>query len=107
MMPAPDEAGTGRVSGPAAVRAEAEELAGMANVSEAGLGRHLLGPALHRSSFHLDAAPADAAGQMMVMRVALASAVERLAAGVADGVHPAVLAEYLQVPVDSGETDVL
>jgi hypothetical protein len=94
-------------SGTAAVWAEAEELDGMADVGKAGLGGYLLSPPLHRASLHLDAAPAVAAGQMMVMGVALASAIESLAAGVADGVYPAVLAEHLQMPVDSREADVL
>jgi len=74
---------------------------------EASLGSDLLGPALHDASLDLDAAPALAAGQVVVVHVAGAPAVERLTAGVPDGVDPAVLAQDLKVPVNGGETDVL
>jgi hypothetical protein len=43
----------------------------------------------------------------MVVGVALAPAVQRLAVRVADRVDLAVLAQHLQVPVDGGQADVL
>ena len=92
---------------PRALRAQAEQLHGVADVGEAGLGGDPLRPLLHRPAFHLHAAAAVAAGQVVVVHRAPALAVERLAAGVADGVDAALLAERLQVPVDGGQADVL
>jgi hypothetical protein len=57
----------------------------MVHRSEAGLGCDLLGPSLDGASLHLDAAPAFAAGQVVV-GVAGAPPVERLAAGVTNRV---------------------
>src|ERR1022692_1845818 len=79
----------------------------MADVSEARLRGDLLGPAFDRPSLDFHAAPAGTAGEVMVMAVSAALAVERLAAGVADRVDPAVFAEYLQVPVNGSQPDVL
>src|SRR6185312_6094537 len=90
-----------------ALGAEAEEFHGVAHVGEARLGGDLLGPLLHGPALHLHAPPAGAAGQMMVVHARLALPVEDLAAGVADRVDVAVLAERLQVPVDGGQPDVL
>ena len=104
----PVAARTGRRVRPAPhSRAAAEQLDRVADVGEAGLGGHLLGPALHRAPLHLHAVTAVAAGQVMVVGVASALAVQGLAAGIADRVDPAVLAEHLQVPVDRGEPDML
>ena len=44
---------------------------------------------------------------MVVVHAGAALAVERLAAGVADGVDAALLAQRLQVPVDGGQADRL
>ena len=60
-----------------------------------------------RTPLDLDALSAVPAGQVMVMGVATALAVERLAAGVPDRVDPAVFAEHLKVPVDGGQADML
>ena len=88
-------------------RAQPEQLDRVIDGGEPGLGRDLLGPALHRAALDLDAGPAVAADQVVVVGVALAPAVQRLPAGVPDRVHLAVLAEHLQVPVDGGQADVL
>src|SRR5271155_853613 len=53
------------------------------------------------------AAPALTAGQVVVVHGGPALAVQQLAAGVPDGVHVALLAERLQVPVDGGQADML
>ena len=90
-----------------AVRAEAEKLHGMADVGEPGLGRDLLGPQLNRLALDLDAATAVPAGQMVVMGVGAAAAVEGLAVRIPDGVDLAVLAQHLEVPVDGGQSNVL
>jgi hypothetical protein len=74
---------------------------------EASRGGDLLGPSLDGAFLHLDAAPAFAAGQVVVVGVARAPPVERLAAGVTNRVDPAVLAQDLQVTVDGGEAYVL
>ena len=66
-----------------------------------------LGPLLDRPALHLHAAPAVAAGQVVVVHACPALPVERLAAGIADGVDAALLAERLQMAVDGGEPDVL
>ncbi len=92
---------------PGALRAEAEQFHRVPHVGEARLGGHLLGPPLHRPALHLHAAPAAAAGQVVVVHARLALPVEDLAVGVADRVDAALLAERLQVPVDGGEPDVL
>src|SRR6516164_8059968 len=90
-----------------ALRAEAEEFHGVAHVGEARLGGDLLRPPLHLPALHLHAPPAVAAGQVVVVDAGPALPVERLAAGVADRVDAALLTERLQVPVDSGQPDVL
>src|SRR5262249_60747794 len=51
--------------------------------------------------------PAVGAGEVVVVDRRLALPVEDLAAGVADRVDAAVLAQRLQVPVDGGQPDVL
>jgi hypothetical protein len=79
----------------------------VAHVGEARLGGDPGRPLLGGPPFHLDAASAAAAGQVVVVHASLALPVEDLAAGVADGVDAALLAEGLQVPVDGGESDVL
>jgi hypothetical protein len=79
----------------------------VAHLGEARLGRDPFRPLLGGPAFHLDAAPAAAAGQVVVVHARLALPVEDLAAGVADGVDAALLAERLQVPVDGGQPDVL
>ena len=79
----------------------------MAYVGEARFGGDLFCPLLHRPALHLHAPPALAAGQVVVVHARPALPVERLAAGVADGVDAALLAERLQVAVDGGEPDVL
>jgi hypothetical protein len=90
-----------------ALRAEPEELHGVADVGEAGLRGDTLGPLLDGPALHLDAAAAGAAGQVVMVHAAPALPVERLAVGVADGVDAALLAEHLQVPVDGGQPDLL
>ena len=65
------------------------------------------GACFDRPAFHLHAAPARAADQVVVVHAGAALAVERLAAGITDGVDVALLAEHLQVPVDGGQADVL
>jgi hypothetical protein len=79
----------------------------VAHVGEACLGGDPFRPLLGGPAFHLDAASAAAAGQVVVVHARLALPVEDLAAVVADGVDAALLAEGLQVPVDGGEPDVL
>src|SRR5947207_15020180 len=90
-----------------ALRAEAEEFHGVADVGEARLGGDLFCPLLDGPALDLHAAPAVAAGQVVVMDARLALPVEDLAAGVADRVDAAFLAERLQMPVHSGQPDVL
>jgi 1-acyl-sn-glycerol-3-phosphate acyltransferase len=90
-----------------ALRAQAEQLDGVADVGEAGLGGDALGPLLDGAALHLHAAPAGAAGQVVVVHAGAALPVQRLAAGVADGVDAALLAERLQVTVDRGQAHVL
>ena len=85
-----------------ALRAQAEQLDGVPHVGEAGLGGDPLGPLLHGAALDFHAASAVAAGQVVVVHGGPALAVQRLAAGVPDGVHAALLAERLQVPVDGG-----
>jgi hypothetical protein len=78
-------------------------------VPDIGEVRHRSDPLrqpLHRPAFHLHAAPALTAGQV-VMHAGTALAAERLAAGVADGIDAALLAERLQVTGDGGQADVL
>jgi len=77
------------------------------DIGESGLGGYLLCPPLDGAALDLDAAPAVPAGQVVVMRVTAAPAVERLAAGVPDRVYLAVLAQHLEVPVDGGQAHVL
>src|SRR5690349_13384398 len=86
-----------------ALRAQAEQLDGVPHVGEPRLGGDLLRPLLHRPALHLHAPAAVAAGQVVVVHARLALPVEDLAAGVADGVDVALLAERLQVPVDGGQ----
>src|SRR6266699_7052984 len=93
--------------GRGALGAEAEEFYGVAYVGEARLGGDLLRPLLHGPALNLHAPPAVAAGQVVVVHARLALPVEDLAAGVADRVDAAFLAQRLQVPVDGGQPDVL
>src|SRR6185503_17597412 len=79
----------------------------MADVGEARLGGDLFCPLLDGPALDLHAAPAVSAGQVVVVDARLALPVEDLAAGVADRVDVAVLAERLQVPVDGGQPDLL
>jgi hypothetical protein len=74
----------------------------VADVSEAGLGRHLLGLALHGPALDLHAAAAVAAGQVVMVGVDAAASAQGLAAGVPGRVDLAVLAEHLEVLVDGG-----
>ena len=90
-----------------ALRAQAEQLNGVPDVGEARFGGDAFGPLLDGPAFHLDAAPAGAAGQVVVVHAGAALPVQRLAAGVADGVDAALLAERLQVTVDRGQAHVL
>jgi hypothetical protein len=78
----------------------------VAHVGEARLGGDPFRPLLGGPAFHLHAAPAAAAGQVVVVHARLALPVEDLAAGVADGVDAALFAQGLQVPVHGGESDV-
>jgi 1-acyl-sn-glycerol-3-phosphate acyltransferase len=96
-----------RRAGRGALRAQAEQLHRVPHVGEARLGGDLLGPPLDRPAFHLHAAPAGAAGQVVVVHAGPALPVQDLAAGVADGVDPALLAERLQVTVDGGQAHAL
>src|SRR4029077_839695 len=79
----------------------------MADVGEARLGGDLFCPLLHGPALDLHAAPAVSAGQGVGVHARLALPVEDLAAGVADRVDAAVLAQRLQVPVDGRQPDVL
>jgi hypothetical protein len=72
----------------------------MPDLREPSLLGDLLGPALDGLALDLDAPPAGAAGEVVMMSVGLAPPVQGLTAGIPDRVHPARLAEYLQVPVD-------
>jgi hypothetical protein len=74
--------------------------------SEPGLLGYLLGPVLDGTAFYLHAAAAVAAGEVVMVRVGLATAVQDLAGRVPDRVDSAALAEDLQVPVDSGQADL-
>ncbi len=89
------------------VGAEAEELYRVIHRGEAGLGGDLLGPLLDDPALDLDAAAADAAGEVVVVRGRSALPVKGLAGRVADRVNGALLAENLQVAVDRGESDGL
>jgi hypothetical protein len=77
------------------------------HVGETGLGGDPFGPRFHGPALHLDAAAAVAAGQVVMVHGGPALPVQRLAVGVADRVHAALLVERLQVPVDGGQPDVL
>src|ERR1700722_645658 len=85
------------------IGAEAEQLDGVVDRREAGLGGDPLRPLLDDAPLHLDAATADAAGQGVVVPGGAALAVQGLARRVANRVDHALLAEHLQVPVDGGE----
>jgi hypothetical protein len=74
---------------------------------EPGLGGDLGRPLLHGPPLDFHAGAAGAADQVMVVGLAAALPVQGLPAGLPDGVHPAVLAEHLQVPVDGGQADPL
>src|ERR1019366_9407742 len=87
----------------AALGTKPEQLHGMVHPGESGLGRDLLGPPLHRAALDLDTGSAVAADEVMVVGVALAPPVQRLAAGVPDRVDQPVFAKHLQVPVDGGQ----
>src|SRR5262245_30380021 len=89
------------------MRAEAEEVYGVADVGEARLGGDRFGPVHGGPALDLHPAPAGAAGQVVVVDERLALPVEDLAAGVADRVDAAVLAQRLQVAVDGRQPDVL
>ena len=90
-----------------ALRAQPEQLDGVPHVGETRLRGDALRPLLDRAALDLHAAPAIAAGQVVVVHGGPALAVQQLAAGVPDGVHAALLAERLQVPVDGGQAHVL
>lgn len=79
----------------------------MVDVRETGLVSHVIRPALHRLALDLDASAAAPAGQMVVVGVGPAPPVPDFAAGVADRVELAGLGQRLQMPVDSGEPDLL
>ncbi len=79
----------------------------MSHVGKPGLGRDLLGPALHCLAFHLDAATAVAAGQVVMMGIGAATPVQGLAARARDRVDLPVFTEHLQVPVHGRQADVL
>src|SRR3984957_1389522 len=85
------------------IGAEAEKLDGVVDRREAGLGGDPLRPLLDDASLHLDAATADAAGQVVVVAGGAALPVQGLARRIADRVDDTLLAEHLQVPVDGGE----
>src|SRR3984885_4412767 len=89
------------------VGAETEELDRVVDRREAGLGRDLLRPLLDHAALHLDAAAADAAGQVVVVAGGAALPVQGLARRIADRVDDALLAEHLEVAVDGGEADGL
>ena len=89
------------------VRAEAEEFYRVVDRGEAGLCGDLFRPLLDDAAFHLDAAAAGAAGEVVVVRGGVALPVEGLPGFVTDGVDGALLAEHLQVAVDRGESDGL
>src|SRR5579859_1602537 len=96
--------------GPLACRAlgaEAEEFHRVVYRCEAGLRGDLFGPALYRAAFDFHAAATGAAGQVVMVGVGAAAAVEGLAVGVPDRVDLAVFAEHLEVAVDGGEADLL
>jgi hypothetical protein len=90
-----------------AIRAQAEELHRVPDLGESGLACDLVGPALDRLAFHLDAAPAVPAREVMMMGVCPAAPIQDLAGRVPDRVHPARLAEHLEVPVDRRQADRL
>jgi trehalose/maltose transport system substrate-binding protein len=94
-------------AGRGALGAQAEQLHRVAHVGETGLRGHPLGPLLHRAALHLHAPAAGPAGQVVMVHAGPALPVERLAAGVADGVDAALLAERLQVTVHGGQPDLL
>jgi hypothetical protein len=94
-------------SGTSTVGAQAEQFDRVTDVGETSLGGDLFGPPLDGAALDLHAPAADTAGEVMVVRVAAAAAVQRLAAGIPDGVYLAVLAEYLQMAVDSCEAHML
>jgi hypothetical protein len=75
----------------------------MPDVAEPGLLCYLVSPPFHGPAFDLDAVAAVPAGQVVVMGVGLAPAVQDLAGRIPDRVDPAGLTEYLQVAVDRGE----
>ncbi len=79
----------------------------MPDVAEPGVGRDLFGPALYCLAFHLDAATAVAAGQVVMVGIGAAPPVQRLAGRARNGVDLAVFAEHLEVPVDGRQADVL
>ncbi len=79
----------------------------MSDVGEPGIARDLFGPALHCLAFHLDAATAVAAGQVVMMGIGAAPPVEGLAARAGNRVDLTGFAEHLEVPVDGGQADVL
>ena len=79
----------------------------MTDLREPGLLGDLFCPALDGLALYLDAAPAVAAGQVVMMGVGLAAAVQDLSARVPDRVHAARLAEYLKMPVDRRQADGL
>ncbi len=93
--------------GPAAVRAHAEEFDGMSDLGEPRLFGYLLGPAFHVTPFYFHAAAAVAAGQVMVVGVGLAAAIQDLAGSVPDRVDSAALAQGLEMPVYSRQADLL
>src|SRR5258708_11336987 len=86
---------------------QAEELDGMVHRREARLSGYFLRPLLDGAALDLDAATADAAGQVVVVDRGPALPVEDLARRVTNRVHVPVLGEHLQVAVDGGEAHVL
>jgi hypothetical protein len=90
-----------------AVWAHTEKLHRMTYVGEPGVGGYLLGPPLDSLALDLDATAAVAAGEVMMVSVRAAAAVQDLAARAGDGVDLPGLAEHLEMAVDGGQADVL
>ena len=89
------------------VGAEAEQFYRVVHRGEAGLGGDLFRPLFDGSALDLDAPAADPAGEVVVVHGGVALPVEDLTGRVADGVDGPLLAEYLQMAVDRGESDGL
>ncbi len=88
-----------------AVAAGAEDLDGVADVTEAVLGGDLVGPLLDRRTLDLDGLAAGPAHQVVVVIVGAAPAVDGLAVAGAQHIDLAGVGEGLQRPVDGGQPD--